>query len=372
MIEKPSICVIISDANRGGMLLTIVEALSKNAHSLDVVVLAPYEVELITELSEISIISTLLKCTSRISYIYSAFKFGRLLRKNQYLYILASGHKASLIGMISAKFTGIENRFFIRHHSDFHYFQDLSHIKSFLGLLYDRLTNLFSTKIIAVSESVRSSLINIDGVKPDKIELIYNGIDLSKYKKLRYFNGLQSKCSDRDDPQIGCMARISKLKGVVHVVEAFEKFLEIKPHAKLLIAGAPADSWTQVKSALNRLPQESWSHYDHLDTANFLSKLDVFIHVPIREYAEAYGLVFMESIASGLQCIFTKSGIIRELESCEKYFHVVKYESSEEIYTSLKNIFIQKNSKPVYPIDELIKYDQSYMVQEYLSMLNLK
>ena len=372
MIEKPSICVIISDANRGGMLLPIVEALSQKAHFLDVVVLAPNEVELITELGEIKITSTLLKCSSRVSYIYSAFKFGRLLQKSQYSHILASGHKASLIGMISAKFIGIENRFFIRHHSDFHDFQDLSPIKSFLGLLYDRLTNLFSTKIISVSETVRSSLINLDGVKPDKIKLIYNGIDLTKYEKLRDFTELQSKYSDRDDPQIGCMARISKLKGIVHVVEAFEKFLEIKPHAKLFIAGAPSDSWTEVKSALDRLPKDSWTHYEHLETANFLSKLDVFIHVPIRECAEAYGLVFMESIASGLQCVFTKSGIMREIESCEKYFHFVKYESSEEIYTSLKNIFIQNSLKPVYPIEKLSIYDESYMVKEYLSMLNLK
>jgi glycosyltransferase involved in cell wall biosynthesis len=41
----------------------------------------------------------------------------------------------------------------------------------------------------------------------------------------------------------------------------------------------------------------------------------VFVHVPEDQHAEAFGLVYIESLMAGVPCVFTRSGIMHDLDT---------------------------------------------------------
>jgi glycosyltransferase involved in cell wall biosynthesis len=66
--------------------------------------------------------------------------------------------------------------------------------------------------------------------------------------------------------------------------------------------------------------------------------MDVFIHVPIDNHSEAFGLTYIESLAAQVPAIFTLSGVAPEFIENEKNALVVPFKDSETIYESLVRI----------------------------------
>jgi glycosyltransferase involved in cell wall biosynthesis len=107
---------------------------------------------------------------------------------------------------------------------------------------------------------------------------------------------------------------------------------------------------------------------------------DVFIHVPVNKYCEAFGQVYIEALASGVPSIFTLSGIAAEFIKHEHNALVVEYCNSHEIYNSLmrilidsklKNILIENGKKDVLRDFGLKKYIQQ-LTKYYDSMNHIE
>jgi len=70
---------------------------------------------------------------------------------------------------------------------------------------------------------------------------------------------------------------------------------------------------------------------------------DVFVHTPIDNHSEAFGQVYIESLAGGIPMVCTLSGIANE---CVKHLEnaiVVDYKNSKDIYNGMKLILENKN-----------------------------
>jgi hypothetical protein len=105
---------------------------------------------------------------------------------------------------------------------------------------------------------------------------------------------------------------------VEHTAIAFEKIQEIYPKAKLEIYGSKMDSYTDINRVLARVPSDRYEFFE--PDGNVFSKyqnFDLFIHVPTGPSEEAFGLVYLEALAAGVPSIFTRSGILNELEGSE-------------------------------------------------------
>lgn len=99
---------------------------------------------------------------------------------------------------------------------------------------------------------------------------------------------------------------------------------------------------------------------------DFLSTLDIFVHVPIAADIESFGLVYLEALATQLQCIFTKSGIIHELPNLEKYIHEVPYQDSKSIFQKLIRIASHEETKMDIPSDWLSNFSLEKVGQSYV------
>ena len=63
---------------------------------------------------------------------------------------------------------------------------------------------------------------------------------------------------------------------------------------------------------------------------------DVFVHVPIDDKIEAFGQVYIESMASGVPMVITKSGIANEILEDQENAFIVEYKNETSIKNGIK------------------------------------
>src|SRR3954471_19214653 len=91
--------------------------------------------------------------------------------------------------------------------------------------------------VIAVSASMRDDVHDLYGVDRDKIRVIHNGIDLNQYRPTPNPAVLAKYAIDPGLPFVLFVGRITRQKGIIHLVEAIKS---IRPGVQVVLcAGAP-------------------------------------------------------------------------------------------------------------------------------------
>ncbi len=91
--------------------------------------------------------------------------------------------------------------------------------------------------VIAVSESMRRDVRQLYGVPEEKVRVIHNGIDLDRYRPAPDPSVLDRLGIDRKAPYILFVGRITRQKGIIHLVDAIKS---VRPGVQaVLVAGAP-------------------------------------------------------------------------------------------------------------------------------------
>ncbi len=91
--------------------------------------------------------------------------------------------------------------------------------------------------VIAVSASMRDDVRNLYGVDRDRIRVIHNGIDLNQYRPKPNPAVLAKYGVDPDRPFVLFVGRVTRQKGIIHLVEAIKS---IRPGVQVVLcAGAP-------------------------------------------------------------------------------------------------------------------------------------
>jgi glycosyltransferase involved in cell wall biosynthesis len=155
------------------------------------------------------------------------------------------------------------------------------------------------------------------GLTPDKVSVVYNGINLDGYE----VQTSKSKIQSQSAPVLGYLARMCKEKGLDTLVEAF---IHLKnrgtvPRLKLQIGGScgPGDE-PFVKSLRQRLAAAGYSgevaffpNLTRAEKIDFLRGLTVF-SVPAL-YGEAFGLYLIEAWAAGVPVVQPRHAAFPEL-----------------------------------------------------------
>ena len=91
--------------------------------------------------------------------------------------------------------------------------------------------------VVAVSRAMKSDVERLYGVRPDRVAVIHNGIDLQQYRPMPDPSTLAEYGIDPDVPYVLFVGRITRQKGIVHLVNAIG-YLE-RGAQVVLCAGAP-------------------------------------------------------------------------------------------------------------------------------------
>src|SRR2546423_14446530 len=91
--------------------------------------------------------------------------------------------------------------------------------------------------IIAVSHETKADITRLFEVDPGRVHVIHNGIDLNEYRPVESIDALKRCGVNPDKPYLLFVGRITRQKGIVHLVRAIQ-FMD-RDFQIVLCAGAP-------------------------------------------------------------------------------------------------------------------------------------
>ena len=211
---------------------------------------------------------------------------------------------------------------------------------------HDIIANSF-TKIITVSNYIKGRVATVFPV--NKIETIYNGIDLKNFsrKEVSCINRRQVGFEDNDFV-MAYSGRVIKEKGVSELIDAM-LLLKDKPNIKLMIIGSSFFNNVENNDVfICMLKNKAKPIIDRIAFTGFIPYNQVSDYMQIADIAvlpsmweEPFGLTIVEAMAVGLPLITTRSGGIPEI--CEGAATII---DKKDIVNHLANAI---NDLYVYP-----------------------
>ena len=174
-----------------------------------------------------------------------------------------------------------------------------------------RMLNKFTHQTIAVSQAVANFLISANIVKPDKVKVIYNGIeiipdrDASEHDLLKKYN----LCTK--DIVIGTIGSLNIQKDTGALLKAMPRVLKRFPSAKLVVVGGgPLQKWLQNLAKKLRIETATVFAGVLPQVDQILKTFSVFV---LCSKSEAFGISILEAMKAHVPVIATRVGGIPEI-----------------------------------------------------------
>jgi len=190
-----------------------------------------------------------------------------------------------------------------------------------------------SNRVIAISNSVKKSLIEEFKIPSNRISVIYNGIDMSKF-----FNSNQNQ-NDNSDRLI-YVGRLIEEKGVQVIIRALSK---LSPGLDWSFDIVGDGEYRRVlEEQVFRLGLNNKVRFlgTRQDIPELLKQHDIFIHMP--ECEEGFGITIIEAMAAGLLCICKISGGIPEI--IDNGYNGILLRTEDELTEILEDILTANKS----------------------------
>jgi glycosyltransferase involved in cell wall biosynthesis len=214
---------------------------------------------------------------------------------------------ASVLGLCAAYVSQVKCRILTRHHGSMH------HISFPKGLFWDILCNKLATKIISISPATNTILLEWEGVRNDKVVFIPHGFPRSSCREsnqARKEAFMVCHGIPRANVVIGVVSRFEDWKGVQYTIDAFKSLVKERPDCHLLLMNARGSYAQVIQNLLSDLPSSHYTIVSHdPDMSSAYAAMDLFVHVPVDPYVEAFGQVYIEAMAASVPMICTLSGI---------------------------------------------------------------
>jgi len=170
--------------------------------------------------------------------------------------------------------------------------------------------------VIAVSNETKSDIRRLFNVRPERLHVIYNGIDLDEYRPTPADDVLRRFGIDRGKPILLFVGRITRQKGIIHLVHAIE-FMD-KDFQVVLCAGAPdtkeiAEEMKEAVARARKLRDGIIWIDQMLDKA---SVIQLYSHAAVfccPSIYEPFGIINLEAMACETAVVASAVGGIKEV-----------------------------------------------------------
>jgi L-malate glycosyltransferase len=172
-----------------------------------------------------------------------------------------------------------------------------------------RLVNPVFTKVLTVSEQVRKYCIDVDGLAPDRVETVYNGVDLQPPPFEDRATIREQLGFKRFGQIILTIGNIRRVKGIDTFVRAAAEVCKQYPSALFLVVGdnhEPAH-FDELQGLITNLglTRNVIFYGPSEDVARLIAAADVFC-LPSR--SEGFSNALIEAMGAGLPSVATRVG----------------------------------------------------------------
>jgi starch synthase len=170
--------------------------------------------------------------------------------------------------------------------------------------------------VIAVSQETKRDVEKLFTIAPEKLHVIYNGIDLAEYQPVTSKGALKRLGINPVEPYILFVGRITRQKGIIHLVNAIK---HMAPGFQVVLcAGAPdtpeiAEEMKRAVAAAQRArPGVIWIEemVDNKTKIELYSNCAAFVCPSIYE---PFGIINLEAMACSVPVVASRVGGIKEV-----------------------------------------------------------
>ena len=180
----------------------------------------------------------------------------------------------------------------------------------------ERTAILDADAVIAVSNGTKDDILRAYPVDPERIHVIYNGIDLEQYQRTPETTALTAYGVDPAIPYVLFVGRITRQKGVTHLVDAIRY---LPPGIQIVLcAGAP--DTPEIAAELQRKVEEARAFNPRVIWIDkMLSKpeaIQLYSHATVfccPSVYEPFGIINLEAMACQAAVVASATGGIKEV-----------------------------------------------------------
>ncbi len=195
----------------------------------------------------------------------------------------------------------------------------------------ERTAILDADAVIAVSNGTKADILRVyPELQPEKVHVIYNGIDLAEYNKVTATDALIKYGVDPTQPYILFVGRITRQKGVTHLVEAI-RHLPANTQV-VLCAGAP--DTPEIAAEMRQKVAEARATHPHVVwIEKMVSKpeaIQLYSHARVfccPSVYEPFGIINLEAMACHAPVVASATGGILEVVVDGETGYLVPFES---------------------------------------------
>jgi sugar transferase (PEP-CTERM/EpsH1 system associated) len=179
--------------------------------------------------------------------------------------------------------------------------------------LFNRCMIRREDRMVAVGKTVRSALVDLEGLPPDRIDVVYNGVDLSRIDSDRsHRQAVRAELSVTNDEFLVLqVARLDRIKDHATAIRAIAAAAQHNHRLRLMIVGeGPERQTIERLVARHGLERRIVLLGQRRDIPRLLEAADAFL---LSSVSEGIPVTVIEAMAAGVPVVATAVGGVPEL-----------------------------------------------------------
>jgi glycosyltransferase involved in cell wall biosynthesis len=249
--------------------------------------------------------------------------------------------------------------------------RDMGILRSAKHRLAYRVCNRLFDEVHTVSEEVRKYCVERDGIRPEKVVTLYNGVDLQRIDATPAAHGLRSQLGLAETtPIVATVANIRRVKGIDTLIRAAADVIRTVPSAIFLIIGEFTEGEHYRSLQQLALDLGVAGNVRFLGPAdNVISLLKACTAFCMLSRSEGLSNAVLEAMACALPCVVTRVGGNPELIENDRNGFLVDCDDSAAAAEALVRILQQSRTARSMGIDSRAVIEKKFTTDTMMNNL---
>lgn len=237
----------------------------------------------------------------------------------------------------------------------------------------ERWLSRLTYSVVAVSKHVHEVMINEIGISPERVKLVYNGVNTTRFAPNQAVRLANRKALGLDDADIaiGIVARLAPVKNHRHLLRSFAQLArDATVPVKLFVVGDGSE-----RMALELLCRDLGIATcvsflgERRDTEALLNALDIYV---LPSLSEGMNLTLLEAMSTGLPVVATAVGGNGEIVIDGTTGYLVPLGDETAMRDRLRDLALDEPTRRHYASagreSVIERFDERKMIDQYLGL----